>query len=70
LNKKSAQKQKRICNNGFSQAVVPQKTICQLADQNQTKRHTKTPSKKQPIKNGLFFVVLLLLKLDNHWRTI
>lgn len=22
LNKKSAQKQKRICNNGFSQAVV------------------------------------------------
>lgn len=23
MNKKSAQKQKRICNNGFSQAVVP-----------------------------------------------
>jgi hypothetical protein len=31
LNKKSAQKQKRICNNGFSQAVVPRKETNQFS---------------------------------------
>jgi hypothetical protein len=38
LNKKSAQKQKRSRNNGFSQAVVPKKeTKHILATKNQTK---------------------------------
>ncbi len=57
LNKKSAQKQKRICNNGFSQAVVPRKRNKGLKNLLQTKFKT---SPKQPLQISrvvLLFVV-------------
>jgi hypothetical protein len=60
LNKKSAQKQKRLRNNGFSQAVVPQKTIVTKKDKAKIK-HQK--NRNSPTRKGLFFILSFIEKM-------
>jgi hypothetical protein len=55
LNKKSAQKQKRLRNNGFSQAVVPPKTVSHQKDK--TTKQIKN-IKTALLAKGCFYMLL------------